>query len=172
MNSKNKLGNPNELRASILNACKTQIGVLDNTFLCQSIGVLEPKMPITTLPSSTVAEVGNLLKENNVGCVLVCDSNDTLLGIFSERDYLTKIYNRGIDESSTKIEEFMTKDPITITPDSPIAYGLSVMAHGGFRHLPITDPDGMAIGIISVRDLMDYIVNTFVEDVLSLETSA
>ncbi|MCB0317831.1 MAG: CBS domain-containing protein, partial [Bdellovibrionales bacterium] len=109
---------------------------------------------------------------NNVGCVLVCDSNDILLGIFSERDYLTKVYNRGIDENTAKISDFMTKDPLTIAPDSPIAFGLSIMAHGGFRHLPITDPDGMAIGIVSVRDMMDYIVSTFMDEVLSLDSNS
>ena len=64
----------------------------------------------------------------------------------------------------------MTRDPFTIKPNSPVAFALSLMSEGGFRHVPIVDEDGMPISTLSVRDIVDYVVAKVSDDLDSLET--
>jgi len=61
------------------------------------------------------------------------------------------------------IESVMTKDPVCERPETTVAYALNLMSHGGFRHLPIVDQDMMPIGILSVKDVVDYLVGKMME---------
>lgn len=61
-------------------------------------------------------------------------------------------------------------NPVTISPETTIAYALNLMSHGGFRHLPVVDEQGLAIGVISVRDILDRISELLVQDLMSFET--
>ena len=49
-----------------------------------------------------------------------------------------------------------------------VAYALSLMSEGGFRHIPIVDEGGKPVAIISVRDIIDYIVRTMDKDLACL----
>jgi CBS domain-containing protein len=59
----------------------------------------------------------------------------------------------------------MTKDPVREHPDASLAFALSVMSHGGFRHVPIVDQDDMPIGIVSVKDVVDYFVQRMLDGI-------
>lgn len=52
-------------------------------------------------------------------------------------------------------------------PDTSIAYALNLMSHGGFRHLPVVDEQGKAIGVVSVRDVLDRISELLVQDLMN-----
>jgi CBS domain-containing protein len=58
------------------------------------------------------------------------------------------------------VEEFMTPNPQTLTPDAKIAFAIQRMDQGGYRHLPIVDAQGTPIGVISVRDILAYLTGT------------
>jgi CBS domain-containing protein len=158
-----------QIRSAIKNYCKTQFGVLDSNFLCQSISALNPKTPITVTPETSLADVISKLQNCKIGGVLVVDNHGKLLGIFTERDCVQKVLGRSIDLSSTKVSEFMTKEPVSQPPDITTAYALNLMSHGGFRHLPIVDQDNVPIGVISVKDVLDYIVDRLFDDLLEFE---
>jgi CBS domain-containing protein len=161
--------NEEQIHSAIRNACSTSFGVLDSNFLCQSLGILPSVKPICVLAADSVESVVNSLKTQRVGCVLVVDQKGKLEGIFSERDYILKVYGSGKNEATEPISTFMTKDPVTVEPTVTMAFALNLMSQGGFRHLPVTDKDLFPVGIISVKNIVDYIVDTFIEDVLNFD---
>lgn len=159
----------NNISAAIKIACKSNFGVLDSNFLCQSLGILSQNHPVTVSEEDTLWAVMTVLKNNKIGCVVVFDKQNKLSGIFSERDCITKIFGNEIDLKTTKVSEYMTKDPVTATPDVTIAYALNLMSQGGFRHLPVVDESGMPVSMISAKDIIDNIVESFTKDLLDFQ---
>lgn len=156
-----------DIKSAIASACQAQFGVLDANFLCRSVSALNPKNPFIVNESASIEDVISLLSKNKIGCILICDSNEKVKGIFTERDLLLKVVSQKVPFDKP-ILDFMTKDPMSIEPNETIAFALNLMSHGGFRHLPVVDQTGSAIGIISVKDVIDYIVNKMTEDLLNL----
>lgn len=153
---------------AVIAACRVSIGPIDSDFLCRSVSVLNPPDPIVISENSTIAEASRLLKNNSLGCVLITSSNGSLVGVFSERDFMSKVFESNLDLEHTGIRTVMTSQPFTAHPDSPIAYCLSLMSEGGFRHLPLVDSDNMPIGIVSVRDVINYLVENAVKGLLGV----
>lgn len=101
-------------------------------------------------PSTTVAEAATMMGERRVGSALVMDG-DSLLGIFTERD-IVRALGEHFDAAKHQVAEWMTRDPITVPPDTPAKDALKTMLDGGFRHLPVKDGE-QVIGVVSMRDL-------------------
>lgn len=113
--------------------------------------------PATTLtPDRPVREAIALMQSGNVGAVLVVDDAGMLVGIFSERDLLKKIAGLEIDYSNVPVMRFMTAKPETVTSSDTLAYVLSKMDGGGYRHLPVVEHE-RPLGVISVRDMLRHI---------------
>lgn len=145
---------------------KVNFGNIDYRFLSQSVGSLLNGVPLTCKISDSLETVLNILKLNKAGSVVIEDENENIVGIFTERDCVTKLLPKIEDSTLSKsITEFMTKNPTSIKPSDPVSFALNLMSHGGFRNLPVV-LDGKILGVISAKDLIDSIVNTFVEDLL------
>ena len=86
-----------------------------------------------------------------VGAVVVLEG-DRVAAILTERDVM-KAVAAGKD-GSAPVNEWMTSHPDTIEPSDTTDHAASLMIHGGFRHLPVVEPDGKVVGIVSIRDLM------------------
>ena len=102
-------------------------------------------------PSVTVREAADRMTERHIGALLMGE-NEKLLGIFTERDILTRVVSKGLDPQTTRVEEVMTKNPDTVGHDEQALTALERMQQKGYRHLPVTDGDRL-VGIVSVRDL-------------------
>lgn len=152
--------------ASILATGRT-FGALDPNFLCQSLSLIGLKQPVCVNEDTSLAEVVEALQKNKIGCLLIVDKAGKLKGIFSERDCVLKVVGKIPDLSTRNISEFMTKDPVTQPPDGSVAYALNLMSQGGFRHIPIVDQDMVPIGIVSIKDIVDYLVARLTEDLLN-----
>ena len=116
--------------------------------------------PATSTSEATVAEAIQTMRDEKHGSVMVIDDGK-LVGIFTERDVLTKVLRTGLDPSTTQVREVMTRKPITLDLADPPAYAIHLSVARGFRHLPVTDGNDVK-GLISVRDLLRHIK----EDVL------
>ena len=138
--------------------------VLDQRMLREPIRLLEPRRPVSLPPDATVRDAIRLMREHRIGCVLIV-GNERLDGIITERDLLLKLDDAALDRP---VRELMTPGPEVLTLDDPIVYALNKMAVGGFRHVPLVDPEGRAVGIVSVKDLIDYIADFFANDVLTV----
>jgi CBS domain-containing protein len=98
----------------------------------------------------TIAQVAERMVEREVGAVLVLEG-ERLAGIMTERDVLRAVA-RGIRDDA-RVRDWMTTDPETIDPSESTEHAATLMMHGGFRHLPVTE-DEAVVGIVSIRDLM------------------
>ena len=91
-----------------------------------------------------------------------------LTGIFTERDVLTKIIDSGRNPATVPLSEVMTADPESLPTDAKLAWALNMMSVGGFRHLPVTDTRRWPAFIISVRDIVEFLVESFPTEILNL----
>jgi CBS domain-containing protein len=125
------------------------------------------KQPVRVAPSASIRQTVGLMNERGVGCVLVVEEG-RLVGIFTERDVLTKVITLDRDIDRTPVGEVMTRDPECLTLDDGIAYALNLMSDGGFRHIPLVDGEGRPTGIVAMRNVVEYIVDLFPNEVRNL----
>jgi CBS domain-containing protein len=123
--------------------------------------------PIVVEAETSLSEVLRKMREAGRGAVLIVRAG-RLAGIFTERDVLLRIAGFPIDVERSTVAEHMTPDPHTLPADSSVAYALNKMVVEGFRHIPLIDADGYPTGMVSMRDLIDYLSDFFSKDVLNL----
>jgi len=119
----------------------------------RQIGEIIEGHPLFHVPStSTVRDVARTMSDRNIGAIAVLDSGK-LVGIFSERDVLTRIVAEGRNPDDTRVESVMTKDIIVAAPGDDINDALQKMHECNCRHLPVVQ-GGNLVGMISIRDLL------------------
>jgi CBS domain-containing protein len=143
-------------------------GVLDNRFLAKSVGILNPPSPICLGQDANLRTVLTLLKEKKIGAVILTDFEGKIIGIFSERDVILRVAMAEYTLETT-VSEVMTPTPKTISMTTTVAFALQLMAEQGYRHLPIVDEDQVPIGMISVKDVIDYIAHSLTKALLSFD---
>jgi CBS domain-containing protein len=111
---------------------------------------------VTARPEESVAEAARRMTGNRVGAVLVVDG-DKLLGLLSERDLLGRVVAEQRDPKQTKVAEIATRDLVTVDAGASVKDVLSIFRDKKFRHLPVLR-DGKAVGILSTRDFLEYLV--------------
>jgi CBS domain-containing protein len=126
---------------------------------------LNPTPPWYVLPSQTVAEAVQLMRDKKVGCVLVCVER-RVVGIFTERDLLRRVLASG-RPLQTSVGECMTAEPVTVHPREPISCAIKRMQKGGYRHLPVVI-EGRPVGILSVKRIVHYLVEHFPATIYNL----
>ena len=115
--------------------------------------IVAGQIPISATKTTTVVEAARLMKQENIGALLVIDSS-RLIGIFTERDALFRVLANGRDPNTTRLVDVMTTQPQTIAPDEPFLHALRIMHECNFRHLPVVE-FGRPLGMVSVRDALD-----------------
>jgi CBS domain-containing protein len=133
----------------------------------EPIGKSEPRPAVVVNPQTSVADAVALMKEHGTGCVLV-QVDHKLVGIFTERDVLFRVVGSKLDPARIPVADVMTPDPETLTLKDELAWVLNLMAVGGFRHVPIVDEDGRPVGVLSVKHIVERMVEFFPKDVLTL----
>ena len=108
---------------------------------------------ITIDPGATVNEAVARLVQNNIGSLPVADPEGRLLGIFSERDVLQGLHNRGEGFGRIPVSEVMTHDPITCTLDCNVDEVMGKMSERRIAKVPVLDGDRL-VGIVSVGDVI------------------
>ena len=105
-------------------------------------------------PQQTVLEAARYMVECNVGAAPVLEGSK-LVGIFSERDIMSKMVIRGLDPKTTRIADVMSTTLRTVAPGAPCAEAMLMMQTHGIRHLPVCDGQTL-VGFLSLRDLMRH----------------
>jgi CBS domain-containing protein len=121
------------------------------------ITMLHSPPPATVSPETSLAEVVRHMRESSIGYVLVVDEAGKLIGICTERDLLCKVAGQLTDLGSVPVSQLMTPNPTALKATEPIKHALFLMAHNGFRHIPLVDDEGRPHGITTVRHVIDYI---------------
>jgi len=117
---------------------------------------LHDSMSYQIAPTVSVFEALSLLAKLEVGALLVMQDGK-LQGVVSERDYTRKIALQGRNSKATTVAEIMTREVITVAPQTGTRECMRLMSHKKFRHLPVVDGDKV-LGLISIRDIMDDII--------------
>lgn len=143
-------------------------GMLESSLLHCPLGELpQLQPPLQVPPETSIRDVIQRMIERRVGCITIVDSG-RLVGVFSERDVLTKVATTGIDQDNTPVSRLMTRDPQTLSFDSPLVYALHQMTIGGYRHIPLVDEQHQPVAVISMRDIVAYLVHLYPDHVLKL----
>jgi CBS domain-containing protein len=118
-------------------------------------------------PSDTVLHAIELMAARQVGALLVM-SQGALVGIISERDYARKIILKKRLSHDTPVEDIMTAEPITVTPDDTLHHCMEIMTERRFRHLPVVDA-GRVVGMLSIGDLVKAVIADQTQTIEQLE---
>jgi CBS domain-containing protein len=116
--------------------------------------------------SATVFEALQSLADHGVGAVAVMEKGK-LVGIVSERDYTRKVALQGKNSKTTTVAEIMTRNIISVTPQTGTHACMALMSQKKIRHLPVMDGEKI-MGMISIRDLMDDIIAEHEETISQL----
>jgi CBS domain-containing protein len=115
-----------------------------------SVGEIMTSDVLAVDPADTIGETAQKMVERGVSSAVVSDYGN-LIGIVTERD-LTRAVAGRVHTSEARVREWMTPDPITLSPDASADEAAKIMLDNGFRHVPIVD-EGRAVGIVSIRDV-------------------
>lgn len=118
---------------------------------------------------ATVADAIHKMLDHHVGAVAVVDSDYRVAGIFTERDVLRKMSLSRLDPHSTSVRELMTTPVEMATRGTGPGEALTTMLERHFRHLPVADDGGRLLGILSIRNLLEWRVDDLIRELESLE---
>lgn len=113
--------------------------------------------PITVAPEATLAECIDTMRAKDIGTLVVVDGDSRVVGIFSERDVLTKVACRVEKLDSETVGSLMSTEVITLWTRDSIAAALQHMARSRIRRIPLVTATGQPTGVISFRDIAGYI---------------
>lgn len=131
--------------------------------------IKEISMPqvIALEESTALGEVVKLMQDKKIGSVVLTNSGE-LTGILTERDLLMKVMGLKDDWKNIKASEVMTANPQNLQADDEIAYVLNNMHVGGYRHVPIVDENDKPVAMISIKDVVSWILDHFPQEITNL----
>ncbi len=111
--------------------------------------------PVCCVTTDTVARIAKLMKTENIGSVPICEDRHgkKLLGIVTDRDLALQVVAESRDARSTKVQDIMTRQPLTCRAEDDLQTALDAMEKHQVRRIPVVDDDGRMIGMISQADV-------------------
>jgi len=109
---------------------------------------------VSVLPTATAYSVACVMTRANCSSVLVIDASNTMLGIVTERDMITRVLSKALDPANTTVTDIMTRSPHCVVPETKVADAVLMMIERGFRHLPVVTDTHKILGVFSERDAM------------------
>lgn len=113
--------------------------------------IVRDQEPLLLPPTETVRKACEAMRSRHAGSVLVVDDHERLLGIFTGRDAVD-LLAKGKAGRAT-LQEVMTANPVTVTPEQTAIDALRAMSDGGFRHVPVVER-GRIVGVVSRADFL------------------
>lgn len=117
--------------------------------------------------SQTVLHALMLMSEAKIGAVLITEGGK-IVGIYTERDYLTKGEVEGRAAKDTQLKDVMVSQMLTVTRDTSVEQCIALMKQYRVRHLPVVESDQL-IGLVSMRDVMLAAIENKESEIRGLE---
>jgi CBS domain-containing protein len=145
--------------------------VFDSALLREPSSVLRARKPLVFSRHDSVTDAMRQMQAEHRGCVLITYDGtpaSPLTGIFTERDVLFRIVDRGRNPATLPLGEVMTPDPERALLHEPVGAVLHMMSVGGFRHIPVVDEERRPAFVVSVKDVVQFLVDAFPREILTL----
>ena len=102
-------------------------------------------------PDTSVVEVAQLMKKDDVGSIPVC-KEDRLIGIITDRDIVLKVVAAGRSTNNISVKDVMSTDIISVSADQDVHEAADLMSRNQIRRLPVLEK-GELVGILAIGDL-------------------
>ena len=113
----------------------------------------------TIKPESTLRDVAKMMSEKHIGCMPVCDSNNCVCGIITDRDLVLRGIACNKDINNTKVSDIMTCNVCSCSETDDITNAETKMGQKQIRRLPVCDENNKIVGILTIGDLANKKVN-------------
>ncbi len=132
------------------------------------IGDIVVREALSVSESAPLLEVVQMLEKHRRGEAMVVGADGRLLGIFTERDLVRRVRHEDHAWHATPVGDVMTADPQTLSAEDTLAVAVRRMERGTFRRMPIVDEEGRPTGILSIRDVLVHLAESFPQEFLNV----
>src|SRR4030095_5656025 len=122
------------------------------------VSTLARSDPLSVSADTPLDEVVKLMRQHRRGAVVIADAEGKLAGIFTERDLMLRVDHGNTAWRKQPVSSAMTDTPRTLEARASVAKAIRLMTRGAFRHVPIVDEERHCIGMLSIRAILQYIV--------------
>jgi CBS domain-containing protein len=131
-----------------------------------SVTSMETDDFVCITPGDPLRNAIERMKQDEGGCAIVCAEDGSVVGIFTERDLLTKIVGQDADLNAP-VSNWMSPVVATLTPEATIGDAVGIMNEKGYRNIPLVK-DGKLVGSISVFDVISYLAESYPQTTMNL----
>ncbi|MDE2669879.1 MAG: CBS domain-containing protein [Chloroflexota bacterium] len=135
-------------------------------FIDQRVGELPLAEPVFLPPTASVRTAVQRMHTGARSCVLAVEQEE-LVGIFTERDVLTRCMSGDFDWDQPLAPDLLTRNPVTIASSTTVGDAIALMQRYNYRTLPVME-DGAVIGLVRLGELLQHFAESFPEEVLNL----
>jgi CBS domain-containing protein len=101
----------------------------------------------------TMREAAQRLAQDDIGVLPICDANQQIKGVLTDRDIVVHVIARGKDPANTRARDLEQGEVVTLRPDDSIQHACDLMAQHKVRRLPVVEDGGRVIGMVSQADV-------------------
>jgi CBS domain-containing protein len=131
-----------------------------------SVNSMETDDFVCIAPATPLFTAIETMKQDEGGCAIVCAEDGSVVGILTERDFLTKIAGQAVDENAP-VSDWMSPVVATLTPEATIGEAVAIMNDKGYRNIPLVKA-GKLVGSISVFDVISYLAESYPKTTMNL----
>jgi CBS domain-containing protein len=131
-----------------------------------SVSSMQTDDYVCIAPSMPLSRAIEAMKRDEGGCAIVCEGDGSVVGIFTERDLLTKIVGQEADLNAP-VSNWMSPVVATLTPDATLGDAVAIMNDKGYRNIPLVK-DGKLVGSVSVFDVIGYLAESYPKATMNL----
>jgi CBS domain-containing protein len=131
------------------------------------VGNLPLKKAVTVELGTPVKQCIDIMLARHIGCLVVVDKGK-LAGMFTERDVLMKIAGSDTETTKVIVDKVMTPHPVALHVRDTIETVIRLMHGGRYRHVTIVDQSNRPVSVVSIKDIVAYIIDFFPQDILNL----
>ncbi|MFI5675252.1 CBS domain-containing protein [Streptomyces cellulosae] len=119
--------------------------------MTQHVSDIMTSAPVTVEPQTSVTAVARIMRDQDLGAVLVVDGDD-LRGLVTDRDLVVRAVAEGGDPEQTTVSGACSDDLVTVTPEDEVDRAIELMREHAVRRVPVVE-NGHPVGIVALADL-------------------